>query len=105
MTRTSVGVQIRTTNRKMVASRFYMLMILLVNALIYRCGNAQTVEATDTSMVMQVDGVSLTLKSTGCGTGTENRSGSISAVASMFDVQHATDTLVALVQPQVCLYS
>ena len=104
MTRTSVGVQIRTTNRKMAASRFYILMFLLVNALIYRC-NAQTVEATDTSMVMQVDGVSLTLKSTGCGTGTENRSGSISAVASMFDVQHATDTLVALVQPQVCLYS
>ena len=96
----------------MAASRFYILLFLLVNALIYRCGNAQTVEATDTSMVMQVDGVSLTLKSTGCGTGTGNRSGSISAVASMYDVQHATDTLVALVaattaplQPQVCLFS
>ena len=79
----------------------FLLLVMAFGQLGY-C-NAQTVEASETSMVMQVDGVSLTLKSTGCGTGTVNRSGSISTVDSMFDVQHSSDTLVAVLQPQVSL--
>ena len=57
-------------------------------------GRSQTVQATDTSLVMEVPGVSLTLKSTGCGPAAGNRSGSMSVVATMYDLQHASDTLV-----------
>ena len=65
-------------------------------ALMYcRFVSAQTILATDASLVMEVPGVSLTLKSTGCGSTGVNRSGSsLNVVASMYDVQHAVDTLV-----------
>ena len=71
--------------------------IVAVLVLMCGCGNAQFIQGTRTSMLMEIDGAALMLTSTGQSGG----SGYPVTVASLADVHNATETMIALMQPQV----
>jgi len=77
----------------------YKVMIAVL-ALMCGCGNAQSIQGTRTSMLMEIDGAALMLTSTGQGAG-GNPSGGPVTVASLADVHNATEIIIALMQPQI----
>ena len=82
-------------SKQRTAPSYKAMVAVLV--LMCGCGNAQSIQGTRTSMLMEIDGAALMLTSTGQSGG----SGYPVTVASLADVHNATETMIALMQPQV----